>query len=521
MESFVDPRGSFARVNKPIARTTANALDLKELHQLCREGRLYDVEGWIQAGLPLQRAQGDMPRPGRTTSALGIALEAGNHALTLLLLCNGYDPNQEPNCPIDIALRTRRFDLLDLLLEWGSDPRGVCLDDLFGTYRSELFERFRVLGVDLTTDHALAVALAYHTSNRPLFGFAKRHREADVKIQTELNIALVHHAGAGNEKGVQLCLWAGADPHAEAPSLRSMPTVEEDTAEDGEERFIGFSAVHEACLSGHVEILKRLCPDPSRDDFDWLYGVARNGAIIDVLACSKLPADVGAVVHSHLRWITPGFRDWESVYVLRRLFEIGVRWDRSSAETIAAVRWSLLKVPDQTFIEVVKLLATGDHSAPEILRELARTPSFQKRLKEVGFFPQSGNEPDRQAWMRPTRGREVLKKLGVELAKPKGTDARPRLPRCVTIGTSHPNGREVRFDRSGLFERVWSLPVATLAAEWGLSGPGLKKACRKLQIPVPPRGYWARLNAGQRVRRPPLPQLPSGQVEEIVILAQG
>ena len=73
----------------------------------------------------------------------------------------------------------------------------------------------------------MAEALGYHTSNRPLFGFAKRHREEDSKIQRELDIALVHHAGKGNEKGVQLCLWAGANPHAPSPSLE-YPEDEDD-----------------------------------------------------------------------------------------------------------------------------------------------------------------------------------------------------------------------------------------------------------------------------------------------------
>jgi hypothetical protein len=61
------------------------------------------------------------------------------------------------------------------------------------------------------------------------------------------------------------------------------------------------------------------------------------------------------------------------------------------------------------------------------------------------------------------------------------------------------------------------VPVDKLAKEWGLSGRGLAKACRRLQIPVPPRGYWARVAAGQRVRRPKLPALPPGQGEEIHI----
>ena len=105
-------------------------------------------------------------------------------------------------CP----LRNRRWDLLDLLLEWGADPKSVSVGDLFDSYNSKLFERFRELSVDLTAGHELAYALGYHTSNKPLFGYVKHHRD-DPKIQKELDIALAHHAKEENEKGVQLCLW--------------------------------------------------------------------------------------------------------------------------------------------------------------------------------------------------------------------------------------------------------------------------------------------------------------------------
>jgi hypothetical protein len=94
----------------------------------------------------------------------------------------------------------------------------------------------------------------------------KRRREHDPKFQTELNIALVHHAGEGNEKGVQLCLWAGADPHAPAPSFRYPDDADEEDGEnDPNERFRGFTAIHEASRGGHTDILERLGPDPLRD----------------------------------------------------------------------------------------------------------------------------------------------------------------------------------------------------------------------------------------------------------------
>jgi hypothetical protein len=88
----------------------------------------------------------------------------------------------------------------------------VDLADLFDTYNSELFRRFQDLGVDLTMDHAPAATLAYHTSNRPPFGFAKRHRESNPQMQTELNMALAHHVEEENQEGIQRCLWAGPDP---------------------------------------------------------------------------------------------------------------------------------------------------------------------------------------------------------------------------------------------------------------------------------------------------------------------
>jgi hypothetical protein len=57
----------------------------------------------------------------------------------------------------------------------------------------------------------------------------------------------------------------------------------------------------------------------------------------------------------------------------------------------------------------------------------------------------------------------------------------------------------VTLTRQELYDRVWAEPVDTLTKEYGLSNVGLGKACRRHDIPVPPRGYWARKAAGQRV----------------------
>lgn len=64
--------------------------------------------------------------------------------------------------------------------------------------------------------------------------------------------------------------------------------------------------------------------------------------------------------------------------------------------------------------------------------------------------------------------------------------------------------------RSELHEKVWSTPMTKLAKELGISDVGLAKVCRRHAIPVPPRGYWAKLKAGQK---PPLVSLPTPELD--------
>jgi hypothetical protein len=60
------------------------------------------------------------------------------------------------------------------------------------------------------------------------------------------------------------------------------------------------------------------------------------------------------------------------------------------------------------------------------------------------------------------------------------------------------------YSREELHELVWSTPMQKLAADFGLSDKGLAKTCARHLIPVPPRGYWAKIEAGQKPKRTPL-----------------
>jgi hypothetical protein len=74
-------------------------------------------------------------------------------------------------------------------------------------------------------------------------------------------------------------------------------------------------------------------------------------------------------------------------------------------------------------------------------------------------------------------------------------DQEPELPAIVS--------------REDLYALVWSEPMSRLARRFGLSDVGLAKACTRMMIPVPGRGYWAKKEVGRAPRPTRLPTLPA------------
>ena len=72
-----------------------------------------------------------------------------------------------------------------------------------------------------------------------------------------------------------------------------------------------------------------------------------------------------------------------------------------------------------------------------------------------------------------------------------------------------------RISRAELHQLVWSIPVKQLAPRFGVSDVAVKKACEKASIPTPDRGYWAKVDAGQRLPTKPLPPRPPGMNDDI------
>ena len=72
----------------------------------------------------------------------------------------------------------------------------------------------------------------------------------------------------------------------------------------------------------------------------------------------------------------------------------------------------------------------------------------------------------------------------------------------------------MKYDREKLYKEVWAEPTSVVSKRYGVSDVALAKACRQLGVPLPPRGYWAKVKAGKPVmERPELPPEPEKKKE--------
>lgn len=67
--------------------------------------------------------------------------------------------------------------------------------------------------------------------------------------------------------------------------------------------------------------------------------------------------------------------------------------------------------------------------------------------------------------------------------------------------------KEFRIERETLYNEVWSEPITKISKKYEISDVGLIKICKRLGIPMPGRGHWAKTHPPQR---PPLPAKHSG-----------
>jgi hypothetical protein len=374
-------------------------------------------------------------------------------------------------------LRDRRWDLLDLLLDAGRDPKTVDPDDVFSAYSREVMERFWALGADLAGDGALADALAHQTSNRPLYGFVKNHTD-DPRIQREADMGLGCAIARKNDKAVNLCLWAGANPRNSVPMLGS-----------GHEPSEGWTmtAFERAVRERSSQYLGKLGFDPASDDIEPLYDLAYHASDVEALTKFRPPKDWHPIAEGFLDRALL-FADletgaWGARWDLERVFQLGGRLRTLSSVTARRLRKHLKGLARDEGKRWLRLLA--QHSDRAAFLGLIGHPMFIEsyrdwRIKKELIEDLAAGRGGSKAGT--AMARKVLKAEGAsppQVQVPRRTD------------------RYTRVTREQLYEIIWSTPMVIAAKQYGLSDNGLRKKCKQLDVPTPPRGYWA----GRRPRR--------------------
>lgn len=362
---FIDPRAS-PEPPYPYERPLAeNAGAIAELVQLCRDGRVYAVEAWIKDDRPLWTSD----RSRRVQSPLRVAIDTGQYDLAVLLLCNGFLPDTHESL-LGHAVDEKALRFIDLLLKWGADALQVDASSVLETYDIAVFDRFWALGLDFTKDHALAHELSRQASNRPLYGWVKRHKD-DPRIARELAIALADAITEDRDRATALLLWAGANPHLRVPSLKYN---DERYPEDHN------SAIEYALAYGKGKLLARLKPDPLVDDFEKLWASACDIESITYLAKIRPPRDWSTPLLRNIRRITWEYGDrWETKTCIEQLARMGARLTKMTDEEIKDLRRSMLRCKEEFQIRwLLRWMKDDAHCDAAIYSELTRTSGMQR-----------------------------------------------------------------------------------------------------------------------------------------------
>lgn len=64
----------------------------------------------------------------------------------------------------------------------------------------------------------------------------------------------------------------------------------------------------------------------------------------------------------------------------------------------------------------------------------------------------------------------------------------------------------MKTTRLELFEQAWEMPMTKLAKKYSCSDVGLRKACIRFAIPLPPQGHWQKLLYGKGFTKPQISQ---------------
>jgi ankyrin repeat protein len=348
--------------------------DLKEFVALCRSGKLFAVQQWINSGKSCRWRAGNFgSRP------LGVAVEKGFHSLMEVLLRTGVDQD-EKDWALSYAVSSRRLDLIELLVEYGADPNSISFDEVICCRHPQIIRWFIEQGVDLETDWPIAQAFKYR--HREFLGIYMGLRDTFPSARLQAAMALRIHAREGNLKWVSLLMWAGADPRWIVPDLEHDPPNEN----------LG-SALEDAVKYSRIEIVKKIGIDPARDNPSALLGecwMCTSPELVRLLieAGADPNSDIDdrnpmQALMQNFEWsLDSRFSSHDSrgaIECLKIAAAAGGRWRPNNENQLRYFRRAIAKTSDYSAVEYLRELIDCGAIEQQIFAELMRTP----RMKQI------------------------------------------------------------------------------------------------------------------------------------------
>jgi hypothetical protein len=366
--------------------------DSRLLLDLCRAGKLYEIEKWIAGGKSTWTSVQIKKTP------LQVAMDAGFHSLVELLIRN-EERVESKNKALAEAVERKRIDLVMLLVSYGAEIQSVPLSDVLLTWEPRIIGFFLDHGADVVTGAPFAYAFCerVRTALRPYIEYKNAHPEVVLALQEQADRALRHFCHEGDLKWISLLLWAGANARSRGPDM------DERWADDPD---CHTTALNEACSKGNLAVLKKLKPDPRSDD---LAELLSNAALTASKEITEYLLSLGAKVNNkpnggssaldrclwHLGFGSVGSflnkrlstkYDVSGTFdCIQLLIEHGALWTPDDRSDLNSIRQALYKCEPAVVVDLVKLLARNKACPEETLERLLDVPRMREHLSTLGM----------------------------------------------------------------------------------------------------------------------------------------
>jgi len=350
--------------------------EVMEFSRLCREGRLFEVEAWLNAGKPANFGHKNV-----RCTPLGVAIDRGFHSLVEALLKHGFAPTPKH---LAFAVRKGQVGIVELLFRYGTDMNWLSFEEVTSWPKPEILKLFIERGADTHTDYPVAEVLK--RAPRAFLGIYKTYRDRFPDWQFQADMALRYFCQEGRMRGVCLLLWLKANPRAKVP------------IKAGEDPDLWASALWQACIDGHVEIVKKISPNRTMDDLDELLRLAsgaKSEELVEYLvALGANPNAVTATGETALRsalWTLEWQLDFDryqpyaycyrdAFQTLKRLVQLGARLKPVGTDELRFLRRCLLKLDWSESYDLIKFLHENNSIDRAVFPNLLKSPKIRKHV---------------------------------------------------------------------------------------------------------------------------------------------